>query len=131
MNKVFKDNPKLKEFHTTSDGTKFFRKGDAQNHAKGLKDKTVKTVERGSEESTKSTAKEKIAKKAEKTDQEGSETMTPMQAAKLRVDAINEKTTIAEVEAALKGETAKSVLKAGQERIAAIKATEGLNEDKK
>lgn len=41
---IFKDNPALERFHQTSDGTPFFNDGDARNHAKTLKDKTVKVV---------------------------------------------------------------------------------------
>ena len=143
MNKVFKKHPNLSKYYETSDGTPFFRDHDAKNHAKSLKDKTVKTVERGAEPVKEKTVKavktsekveapktEKAAKTSDKKEVEKGK-LTPMQEAKLRVDAINEMATIAEVEKALEGETAKSVRKAGEERIAAIKATDALDNDKK
>lgn len=135
MNKVFKQHPNLKEYHETSDGTKFFNPHDAKNHAKSLKDNTVKTVKRGAasepeadQKTSKSAKAEKPAAKStgKKSDKVDSKDLTPMAAAKLRVEAIEKLKTVKEVEAALEGETANSVKKAGQDRIAAIKAADAL-----
>ena len=113
MNKVFKQHPNLKEYHETSDGVKFHTDDNAKAHAKSLKDKSIKKVVRGkAEPEPEPNAPEKV---------------NPMQAAKLRVEAIEKMQSIAEIEKALEDETAKSVLKAGSERIAAIQATEALN----
>lgn len=43
---LFKDYPKITELHFTADGTAFFSKSDAGNHAKTLKDKTVTLVKK-------------------------------------------------------------------------------------
>jgi len=42
--KIFKQYPDLDKYFVTSDGTKFFTKTTADNHAKTLKNKAVKTV---------------------------------------------------------------------------------------
>jgi hypothetical protein len=41
---VFSRNPKLDVYFRTSDGVAFFTQNDARNHAKTLKDATVKKV---------------------------------------------------------------------------------------
>lgn len=115
MDNVFKKHPTLESYHETSDGVKFFTESNAKNHAKSLKDKKVKEVERSTEIET--------PKKGTKPKEPN-----PMQAAKLRADAINEMQTVAEIEKALEGETAKSVNKAGADRIAAIQATNALDD---
>lgn len=113
-NNVFKQHPRLESYHETSDGIKFFTESNAKNHAKSLKDKKVKVVERSEEND------------APKKDTEP-KASNPMQAAKLRVDEINALQRVEEIEKALEGETAKSVKKAAADRIAAIQATDALN----
>lgn len=135
MNKIFKSNPNLQQYFETSDGVKFFREDHAKSHARSLKVKAVKTVERSlgkkTDESPASTEPEATATASKKAPAAKSEKkLTAMQLAKLRVDAIEEMTTIEEVNQALVDETAKSVLKAGADRIAAIKASEALNAEK-
>lgn len=48
MNQIFKDNPKVDVYYTTSDDTPFFSKNAAQNHAKTLDQKNIETITRGS-----------------------------------------------------------------------------------
>lgn len=43
---LFAANNTLNEVHITSDGTAFYSKSDANNHARTLKDKAVATVKR-------------------------------------------------------------------------------------
>lgn len=43
---LFAANKVLNEVHITSDGTAFYSKSDANNHARSLNDKTVATVKR-------------------------------------------------------------------------------------
>lgn len=43
---LFAANKTLNEVHITSDGTAFYSKSDANNHARTLKDKAVATVKR-------------------------------------------------------------------------------------
>ena len=43
---LFAANKVLNEVHITSDGTAFYSKSDANNHARTLKDKAVTTVKR-------------------------------------------------------------------------------------
>jgi hypothetical protein len=43
---LFKDHPSVKELHFTSDGLAFFEKNDAQNHALGLKEKEIETIQK-------------------------------------------------------------------------------------
>lgn len=43
---LFAANKTLDEVHITSDGTAFYTKSDANNHARTLKDKAVATVKR-------------------------------------------------------------------------------------
>lgn len=102
-NKVFKQHPRLKRYYETTDGTKFFDEGLAKNHAKTLKEKEVKTVKKGKNLEDKP---------------------NPMLAAKLRGEAISKMDTVAEVEKALEGETAKTVKEAGEARIEQLKLTE-------
>lgn len=122
MNKVFKNHPHLKQYHETSDGVKFHTEDTARAHAKSLKDKKVKKVERSDEVLNKTEAPNPQASK---------EQLNPMQAAKLRVEAVEKMGTVAEIEKALEGETAKSVLKAGAERIASLNASKALDESEK
>lgn len=46
MNKIFQNNPQLDVYFETSDGTPFYTENAAKNHAKDLKDKEVKRIER-------------------------------------------------------------------------------------
>lgn len=48
MDQIFKDNPKVDIYYKTSDGTPFFSKNAAQNHAKTLEQKNIETITRGS-----------------------------------------------------------------------------------
>ena len=50
--------------------------------------------------------------------------LTPMQKAELRIVAIEKMETVADVEDALKGETAKTVIAAGESRIKTLKAAQ-------
>ncbi|MGV8814747.1 MAG: hypothetical protein ACOH2D_11625 [Gelidibacter sp.] len=144
-NNVFTQNPDLKSYHETSDGVKFFRDQDAHVHARGLKNKAIKEVTRGSlmvdevisevkakkvkslkpnpaTEASKDEAPKTDAK-SDKVDQQiASETLTPMAQAKLRIEALEKLETVEAVEKALEGETAKSVKKAGEAKIEALKA---------
>lgn len=44
MDKVFENNPNLKVYYKTSDGTAFYTESDAKLHAKTLDDKNVSPV---------------------------------------------------------------------------------------
>lgn len=161
-NNVFTQNPNLKSYHETADCFKFFRPQDAQVHARGLKNKAIKEVTRGSLMVDEVIAEVKAKKikeiEASKTpeapntpevknavlpippagththiapkdvapvDQPAApETLTPMALAKLRVEAIDKLETVEAVEEVLKGETAKSVIKAGAAKIEALNAAE-------
>lgn len=46
MNKIFQNNPQLDAYFETSDGMPFYTENAAKNHAKDLKDKEVKRIER-------------------------------------------------------------------------------------
>ena len=110
MKNTFKLYPDLKSYHETSDGQKFFIPTDAANHARSLKDKTVKEVKRGS--------------KAEAAnDGQHDSKLNAIQAAKLRKEAIEKLETVEAVEIALETETAKSVKAAGEKRIEELKAS--------
>lgn len=47
--KLFENNPNITEYFETSDGSKFYTENLAKNHARDLKDKAIKTVERPEE----------------------------------------------------------------------------------
>lgn len=100
--------PKMQICYQTTDGVKFFKPENANTHARSLKDKTVETLKRPS-------GLEALEPKAPKLDE-----LTPMQKAKLRKRAIERLETIEAVKEALEGETAKSVIKAGEARIAEL-----------
>lgn len=123
MNNTFKRHPLLKEYFETSDGSKFFIDSDAKNHAKTLKDTTVKTVKRV-DEIIKAVKEKAEANKttAASSNKESDSKITPMQAAKNRAEEITKLETVEAVKEALKDETAKSVIKAGEERIAELEA---------
>lgn len=128
---VFELNENLEAYHQTSDGTKFFREYDAKSHARGLKDKEIKRVKRKDEVSEENTdAPAKKEKKASK-----GKSLTPMQEAKLRAEAVDKLENVEAVKEALKDETAKSVIKAGEARIETLEKdaqnTKETNEDKK
>lgn len=44
---VLKQNPDINEVHVTSDGTAFYTRNDAQNHANSLKNREVFSTKRG------------------------------------------------------------------------------------
>lgn len=54
---VLKQNPDINEVHVTSDGTAFYTRNDAQNHANTLQNREVYSTKRGV--SVKATAKPK------------------------------------------------------------------------
>ncbi len=127
---VFKQHPNLKGYHETSDGVKFFKKADAHVHARSLKDKAVKfvvnghPVEAAEKADSKTSKKEKQGKASKKNDskpQGNQDNLTPSQKAKLAKEAIENLETVEAVEAALKDENYPSVIKAGEERIEALK----------
>jgi hypothetical protein len=120
-NSIFKTHPQLPKCFVTSDGTAFYKATDAANHASTLKDKSVKeeinqTLEVGN------TTDVNVEKKAIKNTDDQLGDLTPMQKAKLRIEANDALTTVEEVKVALKDETAKSVIKAGEARIAALES---------
>lgn len=152
QDQVFKQHPSLKSYHKTSDGTAFYKKEHAQAHARGLKDKKVTEVVNPDPKSTPSAPAQKptSAKPKKNGNKPNSQTnkgaddtlqpsndnapnlddLTPMQKAKLRVHAIKKLDSVSEVEAALKGETAKSVIEAGQTRIKAIQEVDQVLDNK-
>ncbi|NJB83620.1 hypothetical protein [Wenyingzhuangia aestuarii] len=100
---VFQEHKNLKEYHETSDGNRFFDVLVAKNHAKGLKEKEVKSYKR---EDHKPEKKEKEVKLT----------------AEDRAKAVEVLETIEAVEDALKDEKAKTVLAAGAKRIEELTA---------
>lgn len=50
--RIFKQNPDIKEAHITSDGTAFYGRNDAQNHANTLSNREVFSFKRGNPELT-------------------------------------------------------------------------------
>ena len=91
-------NPNLKAYHQTSDGEKFYTDHDAKSHARSLENKDVKKVKRP--------------------------VAVVRLSAEQRIAAIKAMETVAEIEVALKGETAKTVKEAGAERIEELNAAE-------
>lgn len=69
---LFAANKVLNEVHVTSDGTAFYLKSDAVNHARTLKDKALATVKRS--DLTATTVKEKKPAPTPANDGEGNET---------------------------------------------------------
>ena len=110
-------NPELKAYHQTSDNNKFFSADAAKTHARSLKDKTVEEVKRPVGEKAKS--KDSDTVKASKN------ALTPMQEAQNRVKAISKLTTVEEVNKALEGEKANSVIEAGKAQISVIEKAGG------
>ncbi|MDR1370934.1 MAG: hypothetical protein LBJ72_12555 [Dysgonamonadaceae bacterium] len=43
---LFKSHPGANELHFTSDGYAFFKKNDAQNHSRSLKEKEIETIKK-------------------------------------------------------------------------------------
>ena|SRR5690554_257564 len=129
MNEIFKRNPNLLFLFRTSDGTHFYENSDAINHGKTLKDRSVVKVGRNDAPAKAPKAEAPKSKKEKAEKEVDTKELTPMAMAKLRVEAIEKLETVAEIEKALEGETAKTVLKAGAERIAAIQAEEALNNE--
>ena len=135
QDQVFKQHPSLKSYHKTSDGTPFYKKENAQAHARGLKDKKVTEVVNPDPKSAPSAPVQKPASKKDKGSNKPESTpsknqntldkledLTPMQKAKLRKNAIAKLESVEAVKEALKDETAPSVLKAGEERIIALES---------
>lgn len=113
--KVFKANPSLKAYFETSDGTKFFTENNAKNHAKSLKNKAVKKVERGAVASSDNKQKSNTSNASDKGNKKAS--------TEERIAAINALDTVEAVTEALKGETSKTVKAAGEEKIKALEAS--------
>jgi len=129
---IFKTNPKLEHYFKTADGNAFFTEHDAKNHATSLKSKKVEKVERPFvKEKAKATPpvdtegakkNKKTPAKKDKGDKGTEKDLTPMAKAKLRIVAIEKMQTVADVEGALKGETASTVIKAGESKIRVLNA---------
>ena len=122
---TFKQYPNLKSYFKTTDGVRFFNESDAKNHARTLQNKTVEQVKRTHADDTiGSNDKEKVKKNTGASGKSGkkSDSKKPnaLQAAKQRIADIENMDTVAAVEEALKGETAKTVKEAGEKRIEAI-----------
>lgn len=63
MSDVFKDNPNMKSYFQTSDGTKFYDENSAKNHGKTLQDQSVEEVKRSAKiEDSKATKADDILK---------------------------------------------------------------------
>lgn len=120
QDQVFKQHPSLKSYHKTSDGTAFYKKEHAQAHARGLKDKKVTEVVNPDPKAAPAPVEKTEQKSA--TSSQQLDDLTPMQKAKNRALAISNLETVDEVKESLKGETAKTVIEAGQERIEALEA---------
>jgi SOS-response transcriptional repressor LexA len=102
--KVFKQHQSISSFFETSDGTKFFTKNLAQHHAKSLEDKAVKEVKKSAKQNSPDSKTNKSIKLG----------------ASERIEAINALETVEAIELALKDETAKTVIAAGEEKIKTI-----------
>ncbi len=105
---IFKRHPKMTSYFETSDGVKFFTNHHAKGHAKSLGNKDVVEVKKKN--------LLKVSKPVKSSD------LTSMQKAKLRAEYVKKLDNIEDVNEALKGETASTVLKAGEDRIAELKA---------
>lgn len=67
---ILKKNPEIKEVYVTSDGTAFYTRNDAQNHANGLKNREVMGFKR-STVVNEAAKKESAAAKVTATDHQG------------------------------------------------------------
>lgn len=103
-------NPELKAYHQTSDGNKFHTEETAKTHARSLKNKDVKKVSRPSDAGSDSNDKGSDKKPHE-----------------LRAETIAKLETVDAVKAALKDETSKTVIKAGEARIEVLEASDLAN----
>mgnify|MGYP000226998846 CR=1 FL=1 len=104
---TFKNNKDAKAVHVTADGQAFVNKNRANLHANSNKSgKALKVVTFQASEFVKDNSD---SSKAD---------------APTRIANIQKLETVAEVEAALKDETAKTVLAAGKEKIEALNSTE-------
>ncbi len=117
---IFKENTRLEAYYKTSDGIAFFTEHDAKTYADKLKDKAVLTVTRKGTNKAKQTSSKTTGKE-----------LSNNQKAKLRIDAIENMKTVADIETALKNETAKTVISAGKDRIAKLTAEAKEIEDDK
>lgn len=120
---LFKENPSLDSYFETSDGNKFYKEHDAKAYAKKLKDRKVTEVGRDSLpsldtdndlETDLNPVKNTDKKPAKLTSEE-------------RIAAIEKMINVADIEVAIKGEKAKTVLAAADKRIAEIMATDALD----
>ena len=94
-NQVFESNPNMKEYFETSDGQPFYKKQDAELHARSLKDKKVTLVERPAKDEKPKNAKEVI-------------------------ELISVAQTVEAVEALIEGDKRATVITAGQAAIEAL-----------
>ncbi|EGV44339.1 hypothetical protein BZARG_783 [Bizionia argentinensis JUB59] len=115
---VFKQHPNLESYYQTSDETNFFKDSDAHVHAKSLKGKRVTEIVNENPGAANVSTKQTVTK-ANKTAPKLDD-LTPMQKAKLRIEAIEVLETVEAVTEALKDETAKTVIAAGEARIEAL-----------
>lgn len=126
QDKVFEQHPSLERYFKTSDGTAFYKKDHANAHARSLKSKTVQEIENPNPKSGVSkpvisdTSKEGKDSKKNK-GSKGSDGLTNMEKAQKRAEEISKLDTIEAVEKALKGETSKTVKKAGEDTIKSLK----------
>ncbi len=76
---ILKANPDIQEVHITSDGTAFYTRNDAQNHANTLKNRDVFSTKRASVEQVKQKEKSETetAEKIENNEAAASDDKTP------------------------------------------------------
>ena len=125
---VFKQHEGCNVLHRTSDGTHFFKDHHAAAHARTLDDKRVDVCHRADEagevSETKTAAKKVNANKKAKTAKVAKtpavKELNPMQQAKADIEAVGAMESAEEINAFLEGKTAKTVLTAGEERIAVL-----------
>lgn len=118
-NNVFEKHPALKAYHETADGVKFAAKNDAENHAKRLKNRSIKTVTRDQVPAPKKKEKPKAdnpVKGYANLDYEK------------RADYVAHLDSVQEIDKLIADETSKTVKEAGAKRIAEINASDQLNE---
>lgn len=83
---VLKQNPEMNEVYVTSDGTAFYTRNDAQNHANSLQNREVFSTKRGKAESASKPAENPTEATAETPDnKEGVDELTG--------ETINDETT--------------------------------------
>lgn len=97
MDKIFEKYPKVDKVYVTSDKNQFFKEHHAKSHAQSLEDKEVKVLKR---------------KPKKQTEHQPN--------VEQRIALIEAMETVDEIKATLKGEKSKTVLKAGERRIAEL-----------